>query len=199
MTEYKSDYSFFNSSDRIGFDNSCRDMNDLQNTLYSSHLLQNFYLGDTQMKGPIAFATQQIGINYKGSFNTDYAGSNVDDSSNLLIGTINTHPRSRISLFQRPFATTPFLGRGSSCPILESQLQQGDTVTNKKSVNTLSEKSFIKYSNTPMLASLKADMGNSSNFIETDADPTFIRGGLDSRDLQRDVDFNTQHSKYQYN
>jgi len=191
MTELKSDYTFFNSSDRIGSDNSCRDMNDLQNTLYSSHLLQNFHLGETAMKGSIDFATRQIGVNYKGSFNTDYAGSNIDDSSNLLIGSINTHPRSRISLFQRPFATTPFLGRGSSCPILESQLQQGDSITNKKSVNTLSEKSFIKYSNTPMIASLKADMGNSSNFIESDADPNWIRGGLNTKDLQRDSGFNT--------
>ena len=35
------DYYFFNNSDRIGNDYSCNDINDLQNTIYSNHLLQN--------------------------------------------------------------------------------------------------------------------------------------------------------------
>ena len=64
-------------------------------------------------------------------------GCNIDTNSDLLIGTINTHPKCRISLLERPFKTVPYLGRGSSNPVLESHIQQGDMITNKKSINTL--------------------------------------------------------------
>jgi hypothetical protein len=74
-------------------------------------------------------AVTQPCVNYSDTMGSDICGSNIDDSSRLLIGTIQTHPRCRIDLFQRPFATVPFLGRGSVDPILESQIQQGEAIT----------------------------------------------------------------------
>ena len=59
----------------------------------------------------------------------------IDDNSNLTIGTIQTHPKCRISLQQRPFTTVPYLGRGPGAPVQESKLQQGAHVNNKKSCN----------------------------------------------------------------
>ena len=196
-TTIHSDYTF-NNSGRIGNDNCCIDQNTIQNSLASSYILQNHFMTDCSMKNPINLAVQQPGINYKGTYNTCAGGSNIDDSSKLLIGSIQTHPKAHISLFQRPFATVPFLGRGSTCPILESQLQQGDLMTNKKSISQLSEKSYMKYSNTPMIPSLRQNITNPNNYVEESANPNFIRGGVDTRNLTRDKDFNTTHTSHQY-
>jgi hypothetical protein len=95
-------------------------------------------------------------------------------------------------LFQRPFATVPYLGRGAVNPIMESQIQQGESLTNKRSVNNLSEKSYIRYSQTPLLQSVKDKINNPANCVEGVASEGWIRGGVPSRELTRDNDFNKQ-------
>jgi len=111
----------------------------------------------------------------------------------MKIGTIQTNPKARISLYERPFVTVPYLGRGPSRPIEESKLQQGDFVTNKKSCNTISE---LEYTNqyTPMIPTLKATVSNPNNLVEGVAAKGWIRGGLPSRELVRDQDY-VQHKK----
>ena len=111
---------------------------------------------------------------------------------------IQTHPRCRIDLFQRPFATVPFLGRGSVNPVMEAQIQQGESLVNKRSINNLSEKSYIKYHQTPLLPSIKETMCNPSNYVEGSASSGWIRGGVPSRELTRDTDYFNKHSTYQY-
>ena len=112
---------------------------------------------------------------------------NVDESSKLLIGTVQTNPKAKIDLFHRPFATVPYLGRGSVDPTLEYQIQQGETVTSKKSVTKLTEKNYMKHCTTPLLADKQRDISNSK--IESDAASYWIRGGVPSRELTRDKDF----------
>jgi hypothetical protein len=43
---------------------------------------------------------------------------------------------------------------------MESQIQQGEQLVNKKSVNPLTEKSYIKYHHTPLLPAVKERMTN---------------------------------------
>jgi hypothetical protein len=104
----------------------------------------------------------------------------------LLIGSIQTNPKARIDLFQRPFATVPFLGRGAVDPTLESQIQQGEAITNKRTVTQLTEKSHLKYHTTPMIQSVKDNIQNPNNLIEGMASEGWIRGGVPSRELTRD-------------
>ena len=115
-----------------------------------------------------------------------------------MIGSIQTHPRCRVSLFQRPFATVPFLGRGSVDPILEAQIMQGELLTNKRSVNKLSEKSDIKYQITPLIPSVKDRVTNPVYSVEGVASAGWVRGGIPSRDLTRDRDFYNAHTQDQY-
>jgi hypothetical protein len=150
------------------------------------------------MKNVKALATSQPGIMYNGGYNSGAGGCNIDESSKLQIGTIQTHPRSHIDLFQRPFATVPYLGRGSVNPVMESQIQQGEQLVNKRSVNNLSEKSYIKYHQTPLLPAVQQKINNSANQIESDASTGWIRGGVPSRELTRDGDYFNKHSTYQY-
>ena len=192
-----SSYTFDNMT-RIGLDNCCTDQDTIQNSQAANYMLQNYFLSDCTMKKPIELATTQPGIMYNGGFNVGAGGCNINDSSKLQIGTIQTHPRCRIDLFQRPFATVPYLGRGAVNPIIESQIQQGEMIVNKKSVNNLSEKSYIKYHQTPLLKSVHDKINNPANSVESVASPNWVRGGVPSRELTRDKDYYNKHSTYQY-
>lgn len=190
-------YTFDNLS-RIGNDACTQDQNTIQNIQASNYLLQNYFINDCSMKQPIALATAQPGIMYNGGSGSGAGGCNIDSSSDLLIGSVQTHPKSRISLFQRPFATVPFLGRGSVDPILEAQIMQGELLTNKRSVNKLSEKSDIKYQITPLIPSVKDRVTNPAYSVEGVASEGWVRGGIPSRDLTRDRDFYKAHTNNQY-
>jgi hypothetical protein len=185
---YVSSY-FFDNNSRIGNDECCVDQNTIQNTMSANYTLENYFINDSTMKNPISLATSQPAVFYNGTQSVGPGGYNVNENSQLILGSIQTHPKCRIDLFQRPFATVPFLGRGSVDPILESQIQQGELVINKKSVSNISEKSYIKYSNTPMLDSLKKTITNPQNLVESEAADGWIRGGIPSRELTRDQSF----------
>lgn len=191
-------YSYtFDKMTRIGLDNSCVDQGTVQNSQSANYMLQNYFLKDCSMKKPIDLATSQPGIFYNGGYNVGAGGCNINDSSNLQIGTIQTHPKCRISLFQRPFSTVPYLGRGSVNPVVESQIQQGETNINKKSVSKLSEASYIKYYQTPLLKSVHDKITNPANSVEGVASEGWVRGGIPSRELTRDKDYFNNHSSYQ--
>ena len=193
---YVSDFTF-NGLSRISEDGCCIDQNSIQNSESCSYTLQNYFAQDCNMKNSKSLATTQPGINYSGGYGLGAGGCNVDDSSNLLIGGIQTHPKSRIDLFGRPFATVPFLGRGSVDPILEAQIQQGEAITSKRSVTRLTEKSYLKYHTTPLIPEIKQTIQNPSLMIEGMASEGWIRGGVPSRELTRDRDFYMTHTSGQ--
>ena len=188
----------FDKMSRIGLDTCCISQDDIQNVSACNYTLQNYFSSDCTMKKPIELATTQPGIMYNGGYNTAAGGCNIDESSYLQIGTIQTHPRCRIDLFQRPFATVPYLGRGSVNPVVESQMQQGEMVTNKKSITNTTEQSYIKYHHTPLLPSVEDRVTNPVHSVEGVASEGWIRGGVPSRELTRDADYYNKHTTKQY-
>ena len=194
---YVSNYTFDNMS-RIGNDNCCIDQNSIQNSQSCNYLLQNYFSQDCSMNNARQLATAQPGINYSGSYGLGVNGCNVEESSRLLLGGVQTHPRCRIDLYQRPFATVPFLGRGSVDPILESQIQQGDSITNKRTVTKLPEQSYLRYHTTPLIPEVKQTIQNPANLVEGVAAEGWIRGGLPSRELTKDTNYFTTHTANQY-
>jgi len=190
-------YTFDNMS-RIGLDSCCIDQDTIQNFTSCNYMLQNYFSKDCSMKKPISLATTQPGIFYNGGHNSGAGGCNIDDSSNLQIGSIQTHPKCHIDLFQRPFATVPYLGRGAVNPVMESQIQQGEMGTNKRTVTGLGENSFINYHTTPLLPSVKNRINNPAYSVEGVASQGWIRGGVPSRELTRDRDFFNKHTGTQY-
>ncbi len=182
---YISNYTFNNMS-RIGSDSCCLDQNSIQNVEACNYTLQNYFAQDCNMRKAKELATAQPGLVYSGGFGSGAGGCNIDDSSRLLLGGIQTHPRARIDLFQRPFATVPYLGRGSVDPIVEAQIQQGEMGTNKKSVTRLGEKTHLTHRTVPLIPEVKQNIQNSSRMIESFADGGWVRGGIPSRELTRD-------------
>ena len=179
MSAFIKEYGFNNLS-RIGEDECSLGQRCIQNVEAANYMLQNYFSNDCTMKRPIEFATSQPSINYKGGHQTGIGGCNIDQNSQLLIGGSElTHPRCRISLLQRPFATVPFMGRGPSNPYLESQLQQGDYLTNKRSVNLLSEQEVS--SNYPLIPTIASTITNPANLVESVAHDGWVRGGSSTR------------------
>jgi hypothetical protein len=188
----------FNNLSRLGLDECNISQTDIQNVASCNYSTQNYFASDCSMRKPIDLATSQIGVMYNGGYQVGAGGCNINDSSKLQIGSIQTNPRCRIDLFHRPFATVPYLGRGSVNPVMEAQIQQGEQIVNKRSVNTLSEKSYIKYHQTPLLPAVQQRINNPAHQIESVASDGWVRGGVPSRELTRDTDYSNKHSTYQY-
>jgi len=174
------DYTF-DKMTRNGNDKCYKSQSAIQNDDAFKYLTQNYFAAENcTMQTPIELATSQPGIFYYGNHGaTD--GCNIDQNSKLTIGTIQTHPKCHIDLFQRPFATVPFLGKGVVNPDIESQIKQGETISNnKKSINNIGEKSYINYQHTPLLDNVK----NNNNLKHKNVG---ARGGIASRELTRDT------------
>ena len=182
-------YTFDNMS-RMGDDECNLSQRNVQNAEFGSYPLQNYFIQYCGMKKPIEFATSQPNVFFNGGFGNSCGagGCNINSDSNLKIGSIQTHPKCRISLYQRPFVTVPYLGRGPHHPLLESKLQQGTYMTNTKSCNATSEISFF-HQYEDLVPSLKATIQNPSNLVESSAAKGWIRGGLPTRDLVRDQSY----------
>ena len=162
---------------------------DAQNKQFGSYTTKNFFEEHCGMKKTISFATRQPNVFYNGGAGVVGAnGCNVDSDSNLRIGTIQTNPKCRISLQERPFKTVPFLGRGKSDSLKESKLQQGTYFADKKSCRQVTEKSF-RTTDVDLVPTLKATIQNPNNLVEGVANKGWIRGGLPSRDMSRDNDY----------
>jgi hypothetical protein len=187
---YISDYTFFNMS-RIGNDLCDQSQRNIQNVGYSNYMVTN-YRPDCPMSSAVDFATSQPFVNFTGSKQVGIGGCNIDQNSSLHLTELSK-PSCKISLHQRTFATVPYLGRGSSNPIMESQLQQGELANNRKTINPSSEVSHLTYRHTPMIPSLKATVTNPVNLVEGVAAEGWIRGGLPSRGLTRDKDYVKSH------
>lgn len=181
-----SDYTFYGMS-RYSDDPCYLDQNSIQNADACSYMLQNYFAQDCTMSRATQVATAQPGINYSGGFGLAVNGCNVEENSRLLLGGIQTHPRTKLDLFSRPFATVPYLGRGAVDPMMESQIQQGESVTGKRSVTRLAERNYLRYHTTPLLPEVKAQIQNTARMIESDAAQDWIRGGLSSRDQFKDA------------
>ena len=181
-------YTFDNLS-RIGDDVCALSERDTQNNNFGTYTTKNYFEKHCGMKQPIDFATKQPNVFYNGGPGVVGAGGcNVDSDSNLRIGTIQTNPKCRISLSERPFKTVPFLGRGRPQPVKESRLQQGDYVGDKKSCKNVMEKSF-RTTEVDLVPSLRETIQNPDNLIEDSADKGWIRGGIPSREITRDNDY----------
>jgi len=193
---FVTDFTFDNMS-RIGSDICYQDQETIQNIQACNYTLQNYFADDCSMIKPISLATSQPGVMYNGPSCVGSGGCVVDTSSKLLLGSLVTHPRCKIDLFQRPFVTVPFLGRGSVNPILESQIQQGELLTNKRSITNLPEKCYMKYTSTPLLSDIKDRVTNPAYCVEGVASEGWIRGGIPSRELTRDRE-SMKHNNDQY-
>ena len=136
----------FNNMGSLGFDSADISQKNSDNTRSSNYILSN-YFSENNSGNHIQFATQQPSMMFSGT--THGNGLNpyvVEHDSELIIKKKEDRPLEKLQLVKRPYLTIPYLGRGTCDPTLESKLQQGENIHDKKSTSTIMEKSFSNYS-----------------------------------------------------
>lgn len=174
-------YAFQNMA-RIGLDNCYTQQRDIENASYATYMTQNYFANDCSMAKPRQLATMQPGIMYSGGYGSGAGGCNIDDSSRLLIGTIQTHPKCKIDLFSRPFATVPYIGKGSINVCTESMILQGENTLNRKSINPLGQTQTFSFYPPVLAEGSQARMDNYYNALSA-----VPRSGINSKDMYRDT------------
>jgi hypothetical protein len=176
----------FNNMTSIGNDSTDISQRNLYNSRFTNYTLANHFSKNSTDEH-VKFAIQQPTMNFNGMTHGNGLNSGVvDTESNLTLKTQQERSFEKVQLFERPFLTIPYLGRGSCNPVLESQLQQGETVSDKKSVSTIMDKSFSKYSLYPVDDTMEERVKNPSYVVEESALNGWVRGGTATRDMSSD-------------
>jgi hypothetical protein len=176
----------FNNNARIGADSTDETQRNIANT-HSANYMVTDHFSSKMSDSHVKFATQQPTMNFNGLANGNgIHNAAVDKESMLKLKPQEERPLEKLQLFSRPFATIPYLGRGSCDPALESQLQQGEPSTEKKSVSTIMEKSFGPYSLYPTDSKMENMVKDPSNTVEEAALNGWVRGGMATREMPND-------------
>jgi hypothetical protein len=169
----------FNNFDRISNDTTDNTQQNLQNIKFANYSLSS-YFSESITTDNIKFATQQPNIMINGTtYGTGLNGDIIDYDTLLNINKEQERPIDKLSLNQRMFLTVPYLGRGSCDTVAESQLQQGEHVTEKKSISTVTDKSLLRYRMVPNDSKMAARVSNYK--VEESAHNGWVRGGGTSR------------------
>jgi hypothetical protein len=173
----------FNNTDRIGMDVTDNTQRTLQNTRFSNYTLSS-YNNESTSDSHVKFATNQPIMSFNAVNGGSGVGANAVDFESLLhLKNEQERPLEKIQLIQRPFLTVPYLGRGSCDPTLESQLLQGEIVSDKKSVATVMTKSFADYALYPTDSNMEERVKNPSYTVEEAAMDGWVRGGSSARNI----------------
>ena len=168
----------FNNMGTLKADVTDQTQQNIQNTRFSNYTVSNFFSSNTSDM-QLNFATQYPGFV---ASNKGVSSSVIDVESNLFNKSESERSFEKLQLFERAFRTVPYLGRGGGDPTLESQLQQGQTIRDLKSVSTVSEKPYIDYQTYPMNDILRSQITNPANSVEEVAMNGWVRGGSSARE-----------------
>jgi hypothetical protein len=173
----------FNNTGRIGNDATDLTQQNIANTQYNNHMLAN-YFSNKKSDDHVNFAVQQPTMSFNGLTNGNGLNGDVVDTESILkMKTGQERAFEKLQLFSRPYATVPYLGRGSCNTNLESQLQQGEIVSDKKSVSTIMENSFNDYFLYPTDTNMVERTTNASHMVEEAALDGWVRGGITTREM----------------
>jgi hypothetical protein len=177
----------FNNLGRIGYDSTDNSQKNMQNTQYISYTTSHMF-NDSLKNNQLDFIYSQPTLNVSATaFGVGLNGSLIDADSKLLINSTQERAFEKLQLFQRPFVTIPYLGRGSCDPALELQLLQGETVSDKKSTSTIMDKTFMDYHIQPNNEKMQERMSNSSNYVEESALNGWVRGGIPTKNTNDSI------------
>lgn len=176
----------FNNMGRIGADPTDASQKNIYNTRFTNYTLSNYFT-QNHSNDHVHFATKHPTMNFNGITHGGGLHSGMIDTESILtLKTQQEREFEKVQLFERPFLTVPYLGKGSCDPLLESQLLQGEMVSDKKSVSTIMDKSFSKYSLYPTDDNMVERVKNPSYYVEEFAMDGWVRGGVATREMSAD-------------
>jgi hypothetical protein len=155
----------------------------LQNTRFANYQLAS-YFSENASDSHVQFATRQPAMFSNGIVHGNgLVGAAVDHDTALRYTTETDREQHKLQLHPRAFASVPYLGRGSCNPDLESQMRQGDSVAEKKSVGTIMDKSFMGYTLYPVDADMQARTTDATLTVQESALDGWVRGGSSTREM----------------
>ena len=132
-------------------------------------------------------------MTFKNGYGTENACV-VDDGSKLRIGLHKKYPKCNQQLFERPYKTIPLMSKGVFKVDDDTVLKFADDTRLKKSSNSLSGIT-ISQQYLPMIDHISNNVQNIDHIVQESIDPSWRRGGVLSRNLVRDVNYNTMCGK----
>jgi hypothetical protein len=178
---------FFNNLDSISSDSTDTTQRNVQNVKFGNYQLSNYFSRDARDADHLDFALNNKSILVNGvNGGAGLGGNVVDIDSELTVKQEWERPLEKLQLNQRPFATVPYLGRGSCDPSLESMLLQGEFIGDKKSVTTIMENSFMGYTLYPTDSKMEEQVANPKYTVEEAAMNGWVRGGATTREMSMD-------------
>ena len=109
----------------------------------------------------------------------------IDSELRIRSGNIITNDKSVNQLFSRPFLTVPYMGNGSGNPCVDSMLKPGEDTFQGKACNNKRENPNFQ----PLVKCLKNNVQNTKHLIPEDVKIDWVRGGIPSRQLVRDIEY----------
>ena len=168
-------------------DDQCYSMSNTQQSVSSgNYMLNNFHSCDCKMDTVISTATENPLMIFRDGYGV--SDCVIDESSKLRVGKVRKYPKCTNQLFERPYITVPYMGRGSGNSKVESKLRPGEDTIQKKQCNTLSG-IYIDNQFTPLVKNLKDNVQDPQNIIQEIVDNKWIRGGISSRQFVKDIDY----------
>lgn len=183
-----------NNQSGLNFD-ECYVNNDERRSIKQGlYQLENFHDCNCEPENVKKIWAQNPTVNYSDGYG--WSSCNVDVDSQLRKDKL-TNKNCIQELRHRPYPTVPYMGRGSGDACLESELRPGESTFQNKPCNNLAGVS-IENQYTPMIPCLKQNIQNPKHIIPELSDNCWKRGGQDSRQLIRNIDYLNKCGK-QYN
>lgn len=99
-------------------------------------------------------------------------------------------------LYERPYLTIPYMGRGIGDICNETKMKPGESTMQKRPCNNLSGINIDRFE--PQISCIQQNIQNNIHIIPEDNDTSWVRGGLDSRQMIRNENY-LKSCGYRYN
>ena len=175
----------------MSYDDKCFiDIDTRQSIGPGNYGVTNLFQCECLIPDVVKSATDNVCVPFTNGY--DVAACVVDDSSKLRIGLQRRFPKCNQQLFERPYKTVPYMGKGYLKVDEDSELKFAEDTRLKKSSNTLSAVSIPNFF-IPLVDHLSANVQNPVHLIEEEQG--WIRSGAASRLVVRDSDYATRCGK----
>jgi len=178
--------NLFDNISRIGSDNYDKTNKQIQNNKSSNYVLENYNNFNT-FHSALNLANNQPNVFLNGSPCGGINSSVIDDNSKLK-NKLCVRSSIRDNDKERLFKTSPYLGKGPFDIDSYNKINNIKLNSNKKTNHSDSETRHDNYTYTPLISSIESTIANPSNCVEGVAYKGWIRGGMPSRLLNREVD-----------
>ena len=165
-------------------DDVCYNSGELkQNDGVNDYMLSNYASCDCSLGNVLNVSTENRGLTVKDGYGVSEC--NINDDSVLRHGAQKRRYKSDQQLFPRPFLTTPLISRGEHKPDLETKILSSLQTVKHSQMQNVNEQNIY----TPMTPNLARNVQNPIHIITEDVNYRWIRGGQNSRQTVKDMDY----------